>query len=152
MSDLPERIGDLATNKARKLLLDTHVWLRYLGVSGDVNRSALPTLHRAAADGILYVSIISTWETAMLVKRGRLSLNTSVHRWTEEALSKPGINLLPFSPEIAIESVNLPEPIHKDPADRILIASARVETMTLVTRDVEVLEFAARTKLAHLRA
>jgi len=142
----------LATSKGQRLLLDTHVWLRYQGISGEVHKSALPILHRAAAEGTLYISVISIWETAMLVKRGRLSLNTSVHRWAEEALSKPGINLLPFSPEIAIESVNLPSPIHKDPADRILIASARVERMTLVTRDVEVLEFATRTKLAHLRA
>lgn len=142
----------MATNRSRRLLLDTHIWLRYQGISGDVSKSALPILHRAAAEGALYVSVISIWETAMLVKRARLSLNTSVHRWTEEALSKPGISLLPFSPEIAIESVNLPAPIHKDPADRILIASARVERMTLVTRDVEVLEFASRTKLAHLRA
>jgi PIN domain nuclease of toxin-antitoxin system len=142
----------LAKSKSQRLLLDTHIWLRYQGISGDVNKSALPILHRAAAEGALYVSVISVWETAMLVKRARLSLNTSVHRWAEEALSKPGISLLPFSPEIAIESVNLPAPIHKDPADRILIASARVERMTLVTRDVEVLEFATRTKLAHLRA
>lgn len=142
----------MATTKSQRLLLDTHIWLRYQGISGDVNKSALPVLHRAAAEGMLYVSVISVWETAMLVKRGRLSLNTSVHRWAEEALSKPGISLLPFSPEIAIESVNLPAPIHKDPADRILIASARVERMTLVTRDGEVLDFAARTKLAHLRA
>ena len=134
------------------LLLDTHIWLRYQGISGNVNKSSLPVLHRAAAEGMLYVSVISIWEIALLVKRGRLSLNTNVHRWTEEALLKPGINLLPFSPEIAIESVDLPTPIHKDPADRILIASARVERMTLVTRDVEILEFAARTKLAHLRA
>jgi PIN domain nuclease of toxin-antitoxin system len=142
----------LATSKSPRLLLDTHIWLRYQGISGDVRKSALPVLHAAAAEGALFVSVISIWELAMLVKRGRLSLNTNVSRWTEEALSKQGINLLPFSPEIAIESVNLPDPIHKDPADRILIASARVERMTLVTRDLDVLDFATRTKLAHLRA
>jgi len=100
----------------------------------------------------LFISVISIWELALLVKRGRLSLNTHVGRWTEEALSKQGINLLAFTPEIAIDSVNLPQPVHKDPADRILIASARVERMTLVTRDRDVLDFAVRTHLAHLRA
>jgi PIN domain nuclease of toxin-antitoxin system len=142
----------LATNKQNGLLLDTHIWLRYLGISGDLRKMALPTIHRAAAAGTLFVSAISVWELAMLVKRGRVSLHTSVGRWVEEALAKPGINLLPFSPEIAIESVNLPEPIHKDPSDRILIASARVERLTIVTRDAEVLDFATRTHLSYLRA
>ncbi len=88
----------------------------------------------------------------MLVKSGRLSLNANMSHWTKEALSKPGLNLLGFSPEIAIESVNLPEPVHKDPADRILMASARVQRLTLVTRDEKVLEFAVRNHLAHLVA
>ncbi len=88
----------------------------------------------------------------MLVKQNKLALHTNVGRWVEEALAKPGINLLSFTPEIAIESVNLPEPMHKDPADRILVASARVERLTLVTRDREILDFAKLTKLAVLQA
>jgi PIN domain nuclease of toxin-antitoxin system len=142
----------LTKSSSTGLLLDTHIWLRYLGISGELSKSALPAIHRAGANGSLFVSVISIWELAMLAKRGRVSLHTSVGRWTEEALAKPGINLLPFTPEIAIESVNLPEPIHKDPSDRILIASARVERLTLVTRDDAVLDFAVRTQLAHLRA
>lgn len=142
----------MATSKSPRLLLDTHIWLRYLGISGDLRKSALPVLHNAAAEGAIYVSVISVWEIALLVKRQKLNLSTSVDRWTETALAQPGVNLLAFSPEIAIDSVNLPDPIHKDPADRILIASARVERLTLVTRDDEILDFASRNKLAHLRA
>jgi len=88
----------------------------------------------------------------MLVRLGRLSLHTSVDRWTTEALSKPGIHLLPFTPQIAIDSVDLPEPMHKDPADRILVASARIERLTLVTRDRGILAFAKATRLACLQA
>ncbi len=88
----------------------------------------------------------------MLVRDGRLYLQTNINAWTREALSKPGLNVLGFSPEIAIESVNLPEPVHKDPADRILIASAKVQRLTLVTRDAKVLDFATRNHLAHLIA
>lgn len=88
----------------------------------------------------------------MLEKAGRLILQASVAVWTRQALSKPGINLVGFTPEIAIDSVYLPEPVHKDPADRILLATARVEHLTLVTRDEKMLEFAARTHLAHLVA
>ena len=134
------------------LLLDTHIWLRYLGFSGELRPAALPKLHAAAADGRLYLSVISIWETAMLVRDGRLYLQTHINLWIREALSKPGLSVLGFSPEIAIDSVNLPEPMHKDPADRILIASARVQRLTLVTRDAKVLEFAERTHLPHLNA
>jgi PIN domain nuclease of toxin-antitoxin system len=140
------------TNKADALLLDTHIWLRYQGISGDLRKAALPLIHAASSAGKLYVSVISIWEIAMLVRLGRLGLSSSVERWTEEALSKPGIHLLPLNPEIAIDSVNLPEPMHKDPADRILVASSRVERLTLVTRDQKIIEFAKITKLAYLLA
>lgn len=134
------------------LLLDTHVWLRYQGISGELRAATILLIDAAARSGTVYVSVISIWETALLVRLGRLSLHTSVHRWTEEALSKAGIQLLPFTPEIAIESVDLPEPMHKDPADRILVASAKVERLTLVTRDRQVLAFAKATELSVLEA
>jgi PIN domain nuclease of toxin-antitoxin system len=139
-------------NKVSPLLLDTHIWLRYQGISGDLRPAALPTLDHAAAADAVFVSIISIWEIALLVRQGRLSLNTSVDRWTTEALSKPGIRLLPLTPQIAIVSADLPDPMHKDPADRILVASARVERLTLVTRDRDILAFAKATKLACLQA
>ncbi len=142
----------MAANKSGRLLLDTHIWLRYLGISGDLRPAALPLLRAAEMSGNLCVSVYSIWETAMLVRDGRLILQTSMQEWTQQILSKPGYSLLPFTPEIAIESVNLPEPVHKDPADRILIATARVEGLTFVTRDKLVLEFATRNHLSHLIA
>ncbi len=142
----------MATSKPPRLLLDTHIWLRYQGLSGELRPAALPHLHEAAAEGSLFVAPISIWEMAMLEKAGKLTLQASVAVWTRQALSKPGINLVGFTSEIAIDSVQLPEPVHKDPADRILLATARVEHLTLVTRDEKMLEFAARTHLAHLVA
>ena len=70
----------------------------------------------------------------------------------EEAIHLSGLNLLALTPEIAIESVALPEPMHKDPADRILVASARVERLTLVTRDRELLAYAKATTLSVMEA
>ncbi len=87
-----------------------------------------------------------------MVRLKRLSLPTSVSRWIEDALLLPGIQLLSFTPEIAIGSVDLPEPMHKDPADRILVATARIEQLILVTRDRDILSFAKATKLACLQA
>ena len=142
----------MAASKPARLLLDTHIWLRYLGVSGDLRPAAVDLLRAAEMNGNLCVSVYSIWETAMLVRDGRLILQGSIQQWTQQVLSKGGYNLLPFTPEIAIESVNLPEPVHKDPADRILIATARVEGLTFVTRDKQVLDFATRTHLPHFTA
>jgi PIN domain nuclease of toxin-antitoxin system len=134
------------------MLLDTHIWLRYMGVSGQIRTAAIPLIEAAAEAGLLFVSVISIWEIALLVKQGRLRLQPSVATWAQNAMAQPGINLLPFTPAIAIESVNLTEPMHKDPADRILVASARTENLTLVTRDKEIISFAAGTHLRILKA
>lgn len=139
-------------NEVSPLLLDTHIWVKYQNGSGDI-RVASKTLIEAAADrGLVFVSVISVWEIALLARLGRLSFSRPVTQWVSDALSKPGIQLLPLSPEIAIDSVNLPEPLHKDPSDRILIASARVERLTLVTRDRDIVTFAKSIKLACVQA
>ena len=134
------------------LLLDTHVWVYYADGGHELPRTVLRAIEKARESGSLFVSVISVWEIALLVRRKRLALPMSPARWSEDALRLSGLNLLAFTPEIAIESVDLPEPMHKDPADRILVASARVERMTLVTRDREVLAFAKAIQLSVLEA
>ena len=134
------------------LLLDTHIWLRFLGLSGGLRESAIRAIEAAAVHARVFVSVISIWELALLVRRGTLDLHGPVERWAQDALAKPGLQLLPFTPRIAIESVNLPKPMHGDPADRILIASARVERLTLVTLDKDMLAFAKLMKLPCLQA
>lgn len=133
-------------------LLDTHVWLRYVEGATGLRSSTIETINDACADEAVFVSVISVWEIALLVRLRRLALSSPVSQWTKQALIRPGIRLLAFTPEIAIESVDLPEPMHKDLSDRILAASARVERMTLVTRDREILEFAKAIKLSVLEA
>ena len=134
------------------LLLDTHVWINYQAFSRALRPAAERVIDEAVTHNAVFVSVISIWEIAMLERAGRINLNGGVHAWTQEALSKPGISLLPLLPEIAIDSVYLPEPMHKDPADRILVASARIEKLTLVTSDKAILAFAKATSLACLRA
>lgn len=125
-----------------ELLLDTHIWVRF--INGD------PTLHPRIVEAVetarlrsdVFVSVFSVWEVALLVKRSKLHLPLGVESWVEGALQLAGIHLLPFTPAIAIETVALPSPMHKDPADRILVASARIERLRLVTLDAEILDFA----------
>ncbi len=136
----------------KQLLLDTHVWFRLQASTRDLRPEADAAIEEASRRNAVFVSVISVWELAMLERARYLEMDGGVHRWSEEALSKPGISLLPFSPEIAVEAVYLPPPMHKDPADRILVASARIEGFTLVTSDKAIIAFAKATHLPYLRA
>ena len=134
------------------LLLDTHVWFRYQTTPQMLHLKAVRAIDDAAERNAVFVSVISIWELAMLERDGRLVLQNGVRAWVDEALNMPGIRLAEYSSNIAIESVHLPKPMHKDPSDRILVATARVERMTLVTADKAILAFAKFTGLDHIRA
>lgn len=86
----------------------------------------------------------------MLEARGRISLSRPVDEWVRAALRAPGARLLDLSPEISIESTRLPDEPHGDPADRILVASARVTGARLVTRDRSILGYAESGHLSAL--
>ena len=134
------------------LLLDTHVWIRSQLYPELLRAAARERIRRAAEANLIYVSVISVWEIAMLIRDGKLELDGGADGWTKAALSCPGIFLLPFSREIAIASVYLPQPMHKDPSDRSIVASALIAKLTLVTADKAVLAYAKTTGLSHLRA
>jgi PIN domain nuclease of toxin-antitoxin system len=133
------------------LLLDTHIWFRYQVNPKILRASTVDAIDHAALRNAVFVSAISVWELAMLEREGKLELYGGADRWAEEALSKPGISLLPLSPQIAVAAVYLPDPMHKDPSDRILVASARVERMTFVTSDKKILHFAKDSGLPCLK-
>ncbi len=142
----------MSMSRPSDLLLDTHIWVRYLNGDTTLPATIVNLVETRRSSGHAFVSVISIWEIALLHEKGRLSLPSTVSAWAERALQLPGIQLLPFSPAIAIESVRLPKPMHKDPADRILVASARVEALELVTLDKAVLFFARETNLPHFTA
>ena len=132
------------------LLLDTHCWIwAQLGLIQQLSRAALQSIKDAEREGNLRISVISIWELAMLEKRGRVALPMNVRMWAEQALSKPGIAVAPLTPEIAIESVHLPGEIHGDPADRMLVATARVLGAKLVTKDARLIRY---SRQRHVRA
>lgn len=132
------------------LLLDTHCWIwAQLGLVQQLSRAALQSIKDAEREGNLRISVISIWELAMLEKRGRLALPMNIRMWVEQALSKPGIAVAPLTPEIAIESVHLPGEMHGDPADRILVATARILGARLVTKDAQLIRY---SRQRHVRA
>lgn len=87
------------------------------------------------------VSAISCWEVSKLVERGRLTLPCPPHDWLQQALTYPGIRLIELSPRICVESTQLPGTFHRDPADQIIVATARVLDAPLVTVDAKILAY-----------
>jgi PIN domain nuclease of toxin-antitoxin system len=123
---------------AAPLLLDTHYWIwLQLGVPERLTLRVRETIQEAAAHGSLFVSVISVWELGMLESKGRIRLRVSCEQWVQEALATPGLALAPFTPAIALESSRLPGTFHGDPADRIIIATARAMGARLLTTDLK---------------
>jgi PIN domain nuclease of toxin-antitoxin system len=122
------------------ILLDTHIWIWWVQDLPKLSAAQLAYL-RAAPPNSLGVSVYSVWEVAMLVDKGRITFQRPVADWVRVALSVPDIQLLDLTPEIAIESIFLPGMFHKDPADRILVATARILDISIVTQDAKILAY-----------
>ena len=130
---------------AGRLLLDTHVWLWAVeGIEGKLSPRCLAELRRANDGGLVWVSAISIWEIATLESLGRIALSRSFDEWVRQELASPGMNLADVTSEIAIDSASLPERLHGDPADRILVATARHLNATLVTADQAIFAYGSR--------
>ena len=131
------------------LILDTHAWLWLESDPGRLSRSARSPIEAAARHGKLWVSVMSVWGIGMLVAKDRIRLSMPVDEWIHQASATPGMQMLGLIPDIALESTRLPDAPHGDPVDRMLIASARVHNLALVTTDEKILAYA---KLGHLKA
>jgi PIN domain nuclease of toxin-antitoxin system len=123
------------------IVLDTHIWVWWVHGDEHLTKQQTNWLQENEAQG-LGVSIISCWEVAKLVEHNRLALPCSVTEWFDQALNYPGINLLELTPRIVVESTQLPKDFHKDPADQLIVATARVLDCPLLTADVKILNYA----------
>ena len=123
------------------IVLDTHIWVWWVNRSAGLAASRRQILLERQAGG-LGVSVISCWEVAKLVEKGRLALAVPVEQWVDQALAYPGIRLLPLDPKIAVASTQLPQPFHNDPADQIITATARELDCPLATDDGRILAYA----------
>ena len=115
------------------ILLDTHVLVRYLVGDRKLGRKAVAAIDRSLAVGEVFVSAVSFWEVAMLVDKRRLEIDVTVSAFRTLAL-RHGIQEEPLDGEIAIAAAELPDS-HADPADRMLVATAALRGLTLVTAD-----------------
>jgi PIN domain nuclease of toxin-antitoxin system len=139
---------------ANGVLLDTCalIWL----ANGDwMTPAAVRAIVDVGLGGGIHVSPISAWEIGMLSRpaasRGRaLDFLPDAKTWFGRVPARPGIRLAPLSPEIVLDASFLPEPLHVDPADRLLIATARHLGMPIATRDGRIAEYAAAGHLSVL--
>jgi PIN domain nuclease of toxin-antitoxin system len=123
------------------LLLDTHtaIWITRNDSLAPRAVEAMNAAHQAA--GIVFVSPITAWEVGLLVSRNRLNLLMTPQRWFSRLLSVPGMQLAELSPDILIASSFLPGTPPRDPADRIILATARDLGAALITRDRLLLKY-----------
>ena len=115
-------------------LLDTCAVLFVAENTADLSPATLKLIDAAPA-GDVFVSAISLAELACLQERGKITLKQHWRAWWDALLKRTEWTCLPITAEVMAEAYSLPPPIHRDPADRVLIATARLERLTLVTTD-----------------
>lgn len=123
-----------------KALLDTHILLWWFGEDPRLSPEQRHILETADAENPLWVADITLWEIATLFSLGRIKLHLPLREWLEQATAPPLVRRISITPAIAAEVAALPDSFHRDPADRILVATARVFGATLVTRDRRIVE------------
>ncbi len=121
-------------------LLDTHVLLYWLGGDPRLSAAQRRAIESAGAERPLWVSDISLWEIATLASLGRIRLHLPLGEWLERAAAPPLVQRAGISPAVAAEVAALPDSFHRDPADRILVATARVLGATLLTQDRRIVD------------
>ena len=120
------------------IVLDTHVWIWYATEDRRLSRRAKAQIGRAKSLG---VHPVSCWEVAMLSYSKRLRLNVDVAAWVDQALARPNIELLLFSPAAAVRAAGLGGAFPGDPADRFIVGTALEMGVPLVTKDERIAEW-----------
>jgi PIN domain nuclease of toxin-antitoxin system len=126
-------------------LIDTHIWIWYLdGAAERIQPEALELLRRCVRGERLLVSDISVWELGMKAAKGHIQLSPSPIGWVAAAGRRRGFDFLPVDRATLLASTSLPGEVHGDPADRILMATAALSGLPLVTADRLIVEYARR--------
>lgn len=122
-----------------RYLLDTHTWIWWNSNTRKLSRNVLKLLTMPESDILL--SAVSVWEFSKLIELGKLRINCDGYHWITEALDYPNLELVGLTPEIFWHAANLPGQFHKDPADQMIVATARILNATILTRDKLISEY-----------
>jgi PIN domain nuclease of toxin-antitoxin system len=120
------------------IVLDTHTLIWWVNDSGQLSNKAQQAIKQAVDSNAIYISAISLWEIAMLVKKNRLKLSMDTQTWISKILALPMLSCIDINPDIAVKSVNLSNFSHPDPADRMIVATTLNHGMKLVTKDEKI--------------
>lgn len=123
-----------------RYILDTHVWIWAMDAP-----DSLPAAVRSELSNPVNfpfgLSAISVWEASRKESIGKLRLSSPIRQWFAAAIRDPFVRLQPVSVDVAHESNHLPGDFHRDPADQIIVATARVERAVLITADRRILSY-----------
>lgn len=126
------------------LLLDTHIWIWFLeGDATLMHTAVVPLLERSGAASRLHISDISYWEVAVKSAKGKLTFSIDAAVWLRRAEKAPGVRFLALDRDVLFLSTRLSGAVHNDPADRMLIATAQLNSIPLVTADRSLIDYAA---------
>lgn len=123
------------------IIIDTHVLIWWVNNSDSLSKKARAVIKKNLSDSEIIISSISAWEISMLIEKGRLVLSMDIEAWLDEVSQIEGVRFLPVDNEIAIKSTSLPGCFHKDPADRMIVATARKLAVSLVTADEKIIAY-----------
>jgi PIN domain nuclease of toxin-antitoxin system len=116
-------------------LLDTHAWVWWVTEDRRLSKRAKAAIETARKNDVALLSLISIWEVAKKVEKGQLAFDRPLDQWLDAALSIDGLHLSELTRPVLVESCRLPAPFHGDPADRMIVATAREQRAVLVTKD-----------------
>ena len=123
------------------ILLDTHAWIWFISNPEKLSAKAEKAIKKARQENDILISSISAWEVALLVSKKRLELTLDVSEWISSSEKLPFIHFIPIDNGIAVRSVYLPQPLYKDPADRIIVATSLKYGAPIITMDEKILGF-----------
>jgi PIN domain nuclease of toxin-antitoxin system len=128
------------------ILLDTHIWYWWVGESPRLHAKHRELIESHRQEG-LGLSIISLWEVAKKNQLGKLELDRPLEEWVDAALKFPNLVLLPLTREIVLDATALPDGFRSDPADELIIATARVLSLPLLTAESKICDYSHVTLL-----
>jgi PIN domain nuclease of toxin-antitoxin system len=124
-----------------KYVLDTHTWVWWHTNPGNLSPKVKKLIGNTKQYEEMLLSAITPWEFSKLLEKKRIGISCDPEDWINKALEMPKLRLVPISPVLAYRSTILPQPFHSDPADQIIVATAREENATILTKDGRILAY-----------
>ncbi len=119
-------------------LLDTHTWIWWNMNPQKLSKKVKEIIGKSDLYDEMLLSAISPWEFSKLLEKKRIGISCNPEDWINVALDMPKLRIIPLSPILSYRSTVLPQPFHNDPADQIIVATARAENATLLTKDEKI--------------